>query len=42
MLDFAKYIVSTQGAAKLAGNNGFAPLPAAEYAAYQDQLDKLG
>ncbi len=42
VLDFAKYIVSTQGAAKLAGNNGFAPLPAAEYAAYQDQLNKLG
>ncbi|NLO37323.1 MAG: PstS family phosphate ABC transporter substrate-binding protein [Clostridiaceae bacterium] len=42
VLDFAKYVVSTEGAAKLAGNNGFAPLPPAEYAAYQDQLNKLG
>ena len=42
VLDFAKYVVSTEGAAKLAGNNGFAPLPPAEYAADQDQLNKLG
>ncbi len=35
VLDFAKYIVSDQGALRFAGANGFAPLPAADYAAYQ-------
>lgn len=41
VLDFAKYVVSPEGAARLAGANGFAPLPAAEYAAYSKQLDAL-
>jgi phosphate transport system substrate-binding protein len=41
VLDFAKYVVSPEGAARLAGENGFAPLPAAEYAAYAAQLDAI-
>ena len=41
VLDFAKYVVSPEGAARLAGANGFAPLPAAEYEAYSKQLDAL-
>ncbi|MBM7561068.1 PstS family phosphate ABC transporter substrate-binding protein [Fusibacter tunisiensis] len=41
VLDFAKYVVSPEGAARLAGENGFAPLPAAEYEAYSKQLDAL-
>jgi phosphate transport system substrate-binding protein len=42
VLDFAKYIVSSEGAAKLAGENGFAPLPKAEYDAYLQKLAALG
>ena len=42
VLDFAKYVVSSEGAAKLAGDNGFAPLPQAEYDAYLQQLNELG
>lgn len=42
VLDFAKYIVSSEGAFKLAGENGFAPLPKAEYDAYLQKLDALG
>ncbi len=41
VLDYAKYVVSPDGAARLAGENGFAPLPAAEYQAYTDQLNNL-
>lgn len=42
VLDFAKYIVSSEGALKLASENGFAPLPAAQYAEYLAKLDALG
>ena len=41
VLDFAKYVVSFDGAKRLAGENGFAPLPDAMYAEYQAQLDAL-
>ncbi len=41
VLDFAKYIVSPEGAARLAGENGFAPLPESVYAEYASQLDSL-
>ncbi|QRN84699.1 PstS family phosphate ABC transporter substrate-binding protein [Clostridia bacterium] len=41
VLDFAKYIVSAEGAQKLAGETGFAPLPAETYAAYAAQLDAI-
>ncbi len=41
VLDYAKYVVSPEGAARLAGENGFAPLPAAQYAGYVKQLDAL-
>lgn len=41
VLDFAKYVVSFEGAKRLAGDNGFAPLPDAMYVAYQEQLDAL-
>ncbi len=41
VLDFAKYIVTT-GAAELASENGFAPLPAALYDTYLAKLDQVG
>jgi len=41
VLDFAKFVVSAEGAAKLAGENGFAPLPESVYAEYQQQLENL-
>jgi len=41
VLDFAKYVVSKQGAERLAGENGFAPLPSEMYEAYQKQLEEL-
>ena len=41
VLDYAKYVVSKDGAARLAGNNGFAPLPETVYSEYQAQLEKL-
>ena len=41
VLDYAKFVVSKDGAAKLAGDNGFAPLPDSVYAEYQAQLEKL-
>lgn len=41
VLDFAKYVVSLDGAKRLAGDNGFAPLPDAIYEGYQAQLDAL-
>lgn len=42
VLDFAKYIVSADGAKRLAGATGFAPLPDEMYEAYQQQLADLG
>lgn len=41
VLDFAKFIVSPEGAAKLAGDNGFAPLPASQYEEYMTILENL-
>ncbi len=41
VLDYAKYVVSEEGAARLAGQNGFAPLPADVYAGYAAQLEAL-
>ncbi len=41
VLDFAKYVVSFEGAKRLAGENGFAPLPDAMYEDYQAQLEGL-
>ena len=41
VVDFAKYVVSEDGAKRLAGENGFAPLPDAMYAEYQEQLAAL-
>ena len=41
VLDFAKFVVSPEGAAKLAGDNGFAPLPASEYEGYATILKSL-
>ena len=41
VLDFAKYVVSFDGAKRLAGENGFAPLPDEMYEEYQKQLDTL-
>lgn len=41
VLDFAKFVVSPDGAQSLAGENGFAPLPAAQYADYVKQLEAI-
>jgi phosphate transport system substrate-binding protein len=41
VLDFAKYVVSEEGATKLAGENGFAPLPADVYAEYMSVLEAI-
>lgn len=41
VLDFAKYVVSPEGAAKLAADNGFAPLPESAYAEYASTLEAL-
>ncbi|KAB3532501.1 PstS family phosphate ABC transporter substrate-binding protein [Alkaliphilus serpentinus] len=41
VLDFAKYVVSPEGAQRLAGDNGFAPLPAAQYEGYLKQLEAI-
>jgi phosphate transport system substrate-binding protein len=41
VLDYAKFVVSPDGAAQLAGVNGFAPLPATAYADYTAQLDAI-
>lgn len=41
VLDYAKYVVSENGAQRLAGENGFAPLPASQYAEYLKQLDAI-
>ncbi|OGO78043.1 MAG: phosphate ABC transporter phosphate-binding protein [Clostridiales bacterium GWB2_37_7] len=41
VLDYAKYVVSPEGSKRLAGPNGFAPLPDSVYAEYQKQLDAI-
>lgn len=41
VLDYAMYVVSPKGAEKLAGENGFAPLPSEVYAEYYSQLEAL-
>ena len=41
LLDYAKYVVSEHGAQRLAGANGFAPLPAEVYASYMDVLESI-
>ncbi len=41
VLDYAKYVVSAEGAEKLAGDNGFAPLPTSVYEGYQKQLEAI-
>ena len=41
VMDFAKFVVSPEGAAKLAGDNGFAPLPASIYSEYNSFLEGL-
>ena len=41
VLDYAKYVVSPEGAARLAGENGFAPMPASVYEGYAKQLEAL-
>jgi len=42
LFDFAKYVVSEHGATRLAGQNGFAPLPAEVYAQYMSVLESIG
>lgn len=41
VLDYAMYVVSPEGAGRLAGENGFAPLPAATHAEYMAQLEAM-
>lgn len=41
VLDFAKYVVSSEGSARLAADNGFAPLPESAYAEYTSALEVL-
>ncbi len=41
VLDFAKYVVSEKGAARLAGDNGFAPLPSEVYGEYLSQVEGI-
>ncbi len=41
VLDFAKYVVSKDGAQKYAGSNGFAPLPDDVYNTYLTTLESL-
>ncbi|WHH61217.1 PstS family phosphate ABC transporter substrate-binding protein [Petroclostridium sp. X23] len=41
VLDYAKYVVSAEGCKRLAGQNGFAPLPDSVYAEYQKQLEAI-
>ncbi|MGE4283652.1 MAG: PstS family phosphate ABC transporter substrate-binding protein [Clostridia bacterium] len=41
VLDYAKYVVSLEGSKRLAGENGFAPLPDSVYAEYQKQLEAI-
>lgn len=41
VLDYAMYVVSPEGAGRLAGENGFAPLPEATHAEYRAQLEAM-
>lgn len=41
VLDYAKYVISEEGASKLSGDNGFAPIPSAKHAEYKVILDNL-
>lgn len=41
VLDYAMYVVSPEGAEKLSGENGFAPLPSDVYEEYYNQLEAL-
>lgn len=41
VLDFAKYVVSEKGAARLAGANGFAPMPSSVYEDYRQKLESI-
>lgn len=41
ILDYAKFVVSAEGAQKLAGENGFAPLPAEKHAEYMTIFEGL-
>ncbi len=41
VLDFAKFVVSEEGATRWAAENGFAPLPTKSYQLYLDQLNAL-
>ncbi len=41
VLDFAKYVVSEDGAKRLAGENGFAPMPDSVYEEYQSKLESI-
>ncbi len=41
VLDYAKFVVSPEGAQKYAGENGFAPLPAEVFEGYMAQLEAI-
>src|SRR6056297_2277900 len=41
VLDFAKYVVSEDGAKRLAGENGFAPMPDSLYQGYLSELESI-
>ncbi len=41
VLDYAKYVVSEDGATRLAGENGFAPMPSAIYEGYMNELEAI-
>jgi len=41
VLDFAKYVVSEDGAKRLAGENGFAPMPDSLYQEYLSKLESI-
>lgn len=41
VLDYAKYVVSSEGAQRLAGENGFAPLPSSLYEEYTKKLENI-
>src|SRR6056297_145143 len=41
VLDFAKYVVSEDGAKRLAGENGFAPMPDSLYQEYLSKLEEI-
>ena len=41
ILDYALYVISEEGASKLSGDNGFAPIPAEKHAEYKTILEGL-